>query len=163
MDFWIVFYIMTTVVIGGFAVNTLYRRLQTKAAIMTLVLLILIFTFYGLRWFEKGTLKGTTQGQTTWPPIVNMCPDFMVTAKDATGKLHCYDASNTYNLKTSTNPLLNNKSLTIQGFSGQSGLALNDLPTKITDVVREPGVSQIRWEGVWDGGSLNKNRMPKPT
>lgn len=38
-----------------------------------LILAILIFVFFGLRWFGKS--GGSSTGQ--WPPIINACPDYL--------------------------------------------------------------------------------------
>ena len=56
----------------------LYNRGQTMGAMILLVLILLVFFFFGLRWFPGGNLNGTQPGKMAWPPIVNMCPDFMV-------------------------------------------------------------------------------------
>lgn len=191
MDFYFVLYILISAVLGLSAVSWLYRRQQTTGAILTLALLALIFAFYGLRWFSAGGLKGPeTPGQ--WPPIVNVCPDFLVAYKDAaTSKLYCYDANNVYGLKTAqqnTSAQLINP-LTINGVTNQSGLFLKDgtidtnnaitkLSNKdadrkypfVTAIKNSPssvftgtsGLQMLRWEGVWDGSSATAEKAPLP-
>jgi hypothetical protein len=153
-----------------------------------LILLILIFIFYGLRWFPDGNLNGTKPPVKAWPPIVNMCPDFMVSWKDLdTGKLYCYDANNVYGLQTalSSPPLAGN--LIINRRVGQSAYLIKDpsqgakppatlaadiatapyfpLAKKMTDSssdVLTTTAKYLRWEGVWDGHTLNATRIPLP-
>lgn len=161
----------------------LYNRGQQMGAMALLVLLILVFLFYGLRWFPGGNLNGTKTGAVTWPPIVNMCPDFMVSWKDSTGKIYCYDAANIYGLKSTTAapPLM--AGLTIGSDSNQSAYLVKDpgegtdtstlasTPTRFpmasklntnSSEVLTPTAKSLRWEGVWDGQTLTAAKAPLP-
>ena len=168
MDFWLIAYILLCVVIGGYSVSTLYKRSQTIGAMITLVLLILIFTFYGLRWFQGGNLKGTTKGNVPWPPIVNMCPDFMVAWKNTDGRMYCYDAGNVYGLKSNNDSNLIS-SLTINGISGQTAYKIKGitkdettLKSNFENIIRASPGNSIRWEGVWDGQTANSKNIVVP-
>ncbi len=149
-----------------------------------LVLLLLTFIFYGLRWFPGGKLNGTGASKVAWPPIVNMCPDFMVawtapgnqtssSTAIITGDVFCYDVGDIYGLKTASSPNVNIgliTSITINEASGQSALkmgAASDPAGKKMSVVRPasgispvqsyPGAtasSPLRWEGVTDGSTV---------
>ncbi len=189
MDFSFVLYILISAVLGLSAVSWLYNRQQTTGAIMTLVLLILIFAFYGLRWFSAGGLKGPeTPGQ--WPPVVNVCPDFLVAYKDSVSKsVYCYDINNVYGLKTAqaNDAAKLVASLTVNGVAGQSGLFMRDgaqdtsnkiqtlkdqgADTKwpfLNAIKTNPGAvftgtdgrQVLRWEGVWDGSSASAEKAP---
>ncbi len=175
--------------IGGGGVTFLYKRGQTIGAMLLLILLILIFIFYGLRWFPDGNLNGTQPAKPgSWPPIVNMCPDFMVTWTNIEDKkVYCYDANNIYGLQTalSSPPLTSN--LTINGRAGQSAYLIKDssqaakapaaiaedkstspyfpLAKKLTDASSEvltTAAKFLRWEGVWDGHTLTAGNIPLP-
>ncbi len=101
MDFWLIAYIVTSIVIGVSLYGFLYNRGQNTGAMIVFVLLIAVFAFFGLRWFQKGALKGSVADPSgNWPPVVNLCPDFMVTWKDTNGDIFCHDVNNIYNLKT---------------------------------------------------------------
>ena len=182
---------MICVVVGGGSVNFLYKRGQTMGAIGVLVLLILIFIFFGLRWFPGGKLNGSTTKAQSWPPIVNMCPDFMVswTDKANNNKVYCYDANNVYGLRTAaTAPPLMRIASPIGTATGQSGYLIKDptqnsskaptslsadsatspfwplakmLSTTATNVLT-PTAKHMRWEGVWDGGVLKTDKIPLP-
>jgi hypothetical protein len=189
MDFTLIAYILICVVVGGMFVSNLYKREQSKAAMITLVLLILIFTFYGLRWFKDGALKGSTSDpKAPWPPIVNMCPDFLVAWTDPNTKyVYCYDAANVYGLKTATDRTDFFKGdLTINGVPGQSAFLIKNptANTNATSLRMDPdgkrwpllgaflrdtrGITQmtngqfLRWEGVWDGSSATAAAAPLP-
>jgi len=184
MDFWVILYSLLCVVVGGGAVSFLYKRGQTMGAIFILVLSVLIFIFFGLRWFPKGSLIGSTPEKITWPPIVNMCPDFMITWVDPlTSKVYCYDANNVYGLQTagSAPPLTN--PLQINSATNQSAYLIKDPAqnTGATDLttgaarwplasalktnsnsVLTPTAKYLRWEGVWDGSTLKAANVPLP-
>jgi hypothetical protein len=189
MDFWIILYILICVVTGGMAVSNLYKRMQNSAAMISLVLLILIFTFFGLRWFKDGSLKGSQpNAKAPWPPIVNMCPDFLVAWTDPNTKyVYCYDAANVYGLKTATDRTAFFKGdLTINGVSGQSAFLIKnpDENKNATNLKMDAGAKRwpllgafnndirsitgltngqfIRWEGVWDGSAATPNAAPLP-
>lgn len=105
MDYWFIAYILISIVLGLASVSYLYKRGQTIGAMLSMVLLTAIFVFYGLRWFSGGSLKGTTGTGQAWPPIVNLCPDFMSSVKISNGNnytIYCVDTNDLYGLKTKT-------------------------------------------------------------
>lgn len=173
MDFWVIAYILLCVCLGGGIVTILMRRQQTIASMLVLVLIILVFIFFGLRWFPGGNLNGTKPAKVPWPPIVNMCPDFMVTLTN-NNKVYCYDANNVYNLKA-VNPVptdVNNplKQLTIGASTSETAYLIKDtsgptptypLITALSSVLANDG-SKLRWEGVWDGYSATPDKAPTP-
>jgi len=189
MDFWVILYSLVCVVVGGGAVNFLFKRGQTMGAIGVLVLLVLIFIFFGLRWFPGGNLNGSKPKAQSWPPIVNMCPDFMVswTNNADSKKVYCYDSNNVYGLQTAAVGPPLTTGLTIGTASGQSGYLIKNpiaapkapanlaadsasvpywplakmLSTTASNVLT-PTAKYFRWEGVWDGGVLKADKIPLP-
>ncbi len=176
MDFTIIVYILLCVVIGGGIVSSFYNEGQKAAAFTALALLILVFVFFGLRWFKDGSFKGTKQGTVPWPPIVNMCPDFLSSWTDSNGNIYCYDASNVYELKTNNCCSLTT-GLTINGISGQSAFRIK-VPTASTNADKYPLLNlfktapqnvvgsgdgkYLKWEGVWDGRTATPQNAPLP-
>jgi len=57
--------------------NLLYRSERVIAAVAILILFILIFTFFGLRWFKYGIASNSMNANATYPPVINTCPDYM--------------------------------------------------------------------------------------
>ena len=188
MDFWLIAYIVITIVIGSGLVAWLYKSGRNMGAILLLVLLILVFTFYGLRWFPDGNLNGSqpAAGGVAWPPIVNMCPDFMASWTDpVTKRVYCYDASNTYGLKTYAGAGLTT-GLTINNVPGQSAYLIKDpaqntsavtlrddangrrwpflnlLLNNTTVLVSDPNGAKLRWEGVMNGTNIEVVKAPLP-
>jgi hypothetical protein len=170
MDFWVIVYILLCVAVGGGAVSYFYKRQETTGAMVAMVLLILVFVFYGLRWFEAGELKGTKSPSGDWPPIVNACPDYMALYKHTDNKVYCYDAGNIYGLKSvaAGNAGTVNPKITINGVPDQSAYLIKDasgnniLKTTLNDVIADQANGKyVKWEGVWDGQSMNTSKVPK--
>jgi hypothetical protein len=89
MDYSFIAYIFSCIVIGLGAFVTLNNSGRTWSAILSLVLFGLIFTFYGLRWFRGDKSAYTYTG--SWPPIINMCPDYLIYFKKPNGAETCID------------------------------------------------------------------------
>lgn len=175
VSWYFIWYIVVCLFLGITMVNFVMKRNQMVAGALLFALLTLTFVFYGLRWFTDYQLKGTasaspvcTSGDCTWPPIINLCPDYMVTWSDSTGKMYCYDVLNLYNMKTAPgNPAYAMVGgLTINTFPNQSAYLIFDPSAGKTDPGRypliaamktangtltDPNAKNMRWEGVWDG------------
>lgn len=126
-------------------------------AVAFLIGAILVFVFFGLRWFNYGT---DPLANKSWPPIINTCPDYLVyVERTKNGKQigSCVDP-----LGISTGPL---QRWTYSGSMSAPGAPIDgtmffDLDFGITDPVlllqaqcqrcQEKGVT---WEGVYDGDS----------
>jgi len=81
MSWSLIAYIFLCIVLGLSSVMALMRGGRSIAAVLCLVLFILIFVFFGLRWF-RGT-QSVFAYTGSWPPIINMCPDYLVYYKNA--------------------------------------------------------------------------------
>jgi len=173
MDFWVILYSLICVVVGAGSASFLYKRGQSMAAMIALVLLILVFVFYGLRWFPGGNLNGTKPAGGPWPPIVNMCPDFMASFVDSSNKVYCYDAANIYNMKSATagtaglattSPMINGASQPAYLLQNPGATDKNPLKTTLKNgasaITQDSNGKYVRWEGVWDGRSVTTDRIP---
>ena len=182
MDYWFIAYIVICICAGGGLVAQLYNRQQTIGAMILLVLCIAIFAFFGLRWFQGGELKGSTPASQQWPPIVNLCPDFMAAVKGTDGSVapaagatlntYCYDPNNTYSLTTTgttglTQFIPTGATTAVYGLKIATGGTTPTFSYKdaksIVDITANTNNQKIRWEGVWDGRNFNAAMMPKPT
>ena len=174
MDYWFIAYIVLCICVGGGLVAQLYNRQQTIGAMVLLVLCIAIFSFFGLRWFQGGELKGSKPAAQQWPPIVNLCPDFMVATKGTDGNTYCYDPTNTYPLTTDTKLVTftpAGKTTSVTGLKIYDAAAkANPLKTptttaakSIVDISSTTANQKMRWEGVWDGRNFNTGMIPTAT
>ena len=134
INWYLVSYVVVSLLVLGSVVGFLWARDQPIAAVITGLLLLLVVTFFGLRWFHAANkaaqpscgappTAGSSAPQTIWPPSVNLCPDFLVAYQDSNGQVLCNDVNNTYGLKTANEPGLLS-GLTINGASGQSAYLL---------------------------------------
>jgi len=191
MDYWFIAYIVICVCIGGGLVAYMYNRGQNIGAMILLVLLIAVYAFFGLRWFDGTTLKGSTPAGAgkAWPPVVNLCPDFMVAVKAGTtagsppgNDMYCIDSNNVYNIETDTGITgIFEKVYTSTTDSGRMGIKIGNYvagppkkytspmktaATPVTDITKisiGTNVKNIRWEGVYDGQTFNSSAIPTPT
>lgn len=192
ISFSLIIYILVSSIVTLSTLNYFYSKQQTIGALLSLVLLILIFTFYGLRWFEGGEVKGADTSKAVWPPIVNMCPDYMTVVKGthtvgSTTKsgIYCVDAKNIYgDLPDMVNVTPSNSTDTVKGYwiknenntAGYTSLK-QDVSTssdtarwpllwiiqnQLTRLVTQGDSKYLRWEGVWDGRSASPLRAPLP-
>jgi hypothetical protein len=156
MDWYFIMFIIVDLFLGLGMVYYMYSKKQTSGAITLFVLLIAVFAFFGLRWFNKdmtikkpvsGDLLKTMDGSKyQWPPIINMCPDYfgIYTLNNTTP--YCYDINNTYEMKYAN-------------VAGQRPIpGLNDggqvygyLASEVCSHMKETVDYYVRWEGVWDG------------
>ena len=183
ISYWLILYILVSISLGATAINFLYQRGQAIGAAILLVLLILIFIFYGLRWFPASSLPGSGPPPIQWPPIVNMCPDFMVTWTDPMSKkIYCYDANNLYDLQNASGLGLT-QNLNINNVAGKSAYLIHD-PSQnksaqnitadtgglrwplANTLVKSPATvtanNKMRWEGVWNGANVSVANIPLP-
>jgi hypothetical protein len=152
--------------------NLLWDSGKRIAAAISAALLIMVFIFYSYRWFpssittSESTCSGTPSAAPScgpWPPIVNMCPDYMVLWKDSAGTNYCYDVNDTYSMKTYSGSGLTT-GLTINGAPGQSAYKHSDLKTNLTSssstIRADEKGAYLRWEGVLDGLTVNAGKFP---
>jgi hypothetical protein len=77
MEFNLVLYILFSAVVGIGGTYYLIESDRTLGGFLYFVGAALILTFYGLRWFSGDSLKLSQFDSKTWPPVVNVCPDFL--------------------------------------------------------------------------------------
>lgn len=75
MNIYEIIYIIVTILIGGGGVAYFATQGQIIASILFLIGSILVFVFYGLRWF--GPAGSPTTTTVPWPPVINTCPDYL--------------------------------------------------------------------------------------
>lgn len=162
MDYGFIAYIFVAIAIILGVFSQLNNSGRTWSAIVSLVLLILIFVFYGQRWFE-GTSGKFSSPRGAWPPIINMCPDYLVYFKHSSGVDTCVDmlgvSSNSSlsqwnDTDTSTPPDLQSSNSYISGSNAKyfkhiykPGLNAAELKV-LCDKAMEAG---LKWEGITNG------------
>lgn len=81
MDYAFILYIFLSIAttLGGCYV--LIKSDRTLGSLLFLIGIILVLTYYGLRWFTEDALKFTKFSAKQWPPVLNLCPDFLTYTK----------------------------------------------------------------------------------
>ncbi len=176
LNWYLVLYYVVCILIAANVGGWLYNRGQPIGALISLALLLLIFIFFGLRWFntpekqkevpkcddsDNPNASSSRRTCPTFPPSINLCPDFMVAYTEPSGRVLCYDVNNTYEMKKATGAGLLT-GLTINGVAGQSahtsGMELvNTIKNTPTVLTGDPKGKYVRWEGVFDGRTVESN------
>jgi hypothetical protein len=147
MDYWYILYIFIAVGIclGGMVV--LIQSQRTLGGFLFLVGAILIFVFYGLRWFSGDALRPTKFSSTTWPPVINMCPDFLSLYNTGNGKA-CVDLIGVSNAGISKFVDPSNASNPQYVFNLHSNLKG---AARLKALCQECKDKKVTWEGIYDG------------
>ena len=77
MDFTFLLYIFLSFVVGIGGAYGLVQMERPIAGILYLVGAIAILIFFGLRWFTGDSLRMGKVETKSWPPAINLCPDFL--------------------------------------------------------------------------------------
>jgi len=133
--------------------NLLYRSERVIAAVAILILFILVFTFFGLRWFKYGVTMNSMNAGETYPPVINTCPDYMTLTKKSDGTTEaCIDtvglSSGSTGISTWTKGTTPATATTHHYFNYvyRPGMTKTQI-TGLKDYAREKGLT---WEGITD-------------
>ena len=152
INYKVIAYVLFVIVTTMSALSYLYRSERIVAAVAVFILFVLIFTFYGIRWFKKGTSITTgNNANGPFPPVINTCPDFLsVMTLNRDGKQVCIDTMGVSRNQTILN--------TWRQGTTEATAASNHYFTKIytpgmTDVSELKTAAEgalLSWEGITD-------------
>ncbi len=161
MDFLFIAYVLICIILisGSFFINYISGRI-TMAGILAIGFLVTSIVF-GIRWFPGGSLVTTTPTG-SWPPTINVCPDFLSLTKVA-GKHYCVDPigvsrrvdANT-GMERWTSPDQTDAKFLFNLFLDQQGDA------RLNSLYAECKRKGVTWEGVFDGSVGLGNQPPTP-
>lgn len=179
LDWYLVLYYIVCILIAANLGGWLWNRGQAVAAVLSLALLLLVYIFFGLRWFSTPDTGSSSCGSgggdpnagvpatNPFPPSINLCPDFMVAYTEPSGRILCYDVNDTYVMKKGTGGGLIT-GLTVNGVGGQSGYVRKDptqsgasrypILTNLSSLSSDPLGKYLRWEGVYNGTTVDPAR-----
>lgn len=155
MDYLFLLYILISVGIAIGGPYMLVQQERTLGAFLFFVGAVLIFVFYGLRWFQGDSLKMGPFKVTQWPPVINTCPDFLTLTKVGSGTSAtrvCVDL-----IGVSRGGLM--KVTNLQDVDVNATNKIFRLFDDLTGVARQNALCQeckdkgVTWEGVYDGVS----------
>lgn len=160
MSFLYILYLLLaiTITLGGMVV--LIKSDRTFAGFLFLIGGILLFTYYGVRWFQSNSLTPTKYSSKTWPPVINTCPDFLtLNARNVGGKQQrvCIDLDGVSNsgMRKFTDPVqINNENYIFNLHDNLKGAA------RLKAICQECRNKRVTWEGVYDGVSCSADAIP---
>ena len=160
MDYSLILYILVSVatIWGGTVVFIQSER--SLGGFLFVVGAILVFVYYGLRWFSGVSLKATQVSYKSWPPVINLCPDFLTMHKRVVGgrtENVCVDLVGVSNggiqrLQDPNNAM--NDNFVFRLYENLTG------PARIRRLCRECRDKKVTWEGVYDGANCVADKVP---
>lgn len=162
MDYLFLLYVLLSVGLGLGGMVILIQSERTFGGFLFLIGAVLIFTFYGLRWFVGDAIKPNGYTSTTWPPNINMCPDFLsLFNRTVNGKQEnvCVDmvGVSTGGIQKLLDPSqATNNNFVFPLHEDLSGQA------RIDALCQECQTKKVTWEGVYDGVTcINATYAPR--
>jgi hypothetical protein len=153
VNWYMIIYVIISIgaVAGG--TNQLFP-MGTSTAVIFAVGAVLVFLFYGYRWFgnQSGTLS-------KWPPTINSCPDYLTYVQSLSDKKPgCVDLlgvsskSGMLGKTTVSNipNLASNTSTFVFPFTSSDILNATD-PATVQAICLQCNKMGVTWEGVFDG------------
>lgn len=163
MDYLLLLYILVSVaIIWGGAVGFIQSE-RSIGGFLFVVGTLLIAVYYGLRWFSGDSLKATQVSYKSWPPIINLCPDFLtMTKKTEAGKSVnvCVDLIGVSNggIQRLTDPNnIANDNFVFRLYEDLQGAA------RLRKLCQECKDKKVTWEGVFDGANCVADTVPNPS
>lgn len=152
INWYMILYVFICCIILFQVGNYLYSSGRTTALAFTGILFILVFVFFGIRWFQHPVSTATKRVTGPWPPIINTCPDYMtlvngkcadivgiVNLQKTGGNLRSWTRDDTPTTTTAANKY----------FNGIYAPSLN--VDQITALGQLATGFKLTWEGITDG------------
>ena len=148
--FWYVVFAITFLVVGF---QNLYSTGMTAATTVFTIGSVLVFVYFGLRWYGKGE----DSMPSVWPPVINMCPDYLTYMPNLPGCIDMLGVTRTSGGLTRTLPSeVNNlqrgnanKVFEYTSEDVRKATSASDIQ-RMCDRCKTAGIT---WEGVYDGDS----------
>ena len=165
MELSFIFYLFAAFIIipGIFFFLTIQRRFVS--AVIASAGLTVLFVLFGIQYFTTSGEYVSSPKTMTWPPSINMCPDFL-SIYTVGGAPYCVD---TAGVSTRPSELVKfNPSNPVVGTVTAANNNLFNLFTNLNDKARAEAIKGeclakgVTWEGVFDGMNLYDNKIPKP-
>ena len=125
---------------------------------------LIVAIFFGSRWFLPSGVASTTPG--TWPPVINVCPDFMslvtltpsgTTGAGAVPEAVCVDTVGIYSgiAKWSPGDTAEDKIFHLYA-------NISDTKARLTALCAQCVNKKVTWEGVYTEGTCGSAVPPLP-
>jgi energy-coupling factor transporter transmembrane protein EcfT len=144
----VLFYILSVIIVIMTTVSYLYRSERLVCAVTVLILFILVFVFFGLRWLKYG-LESIGVYKGNYPSVINTCPDYMSVYKLPTSTV-CVDTVGIAPVSSSSI-----RTLTRTSTPGPehyfTSIYTPGMAKSAIDILKNNAVSKgLSWEGITD-------------
>lgn len=149
VNWFMILYILGSIIGLVYGTNKVYATGQARGVLFAIGALI-VLVYFGLRWFGSRIVKPTS-----WPPIINMCPDYLTYVSRLRGCVDMLGVSKASSGMTKTLPsevasLSKSNTQKVFEFTSEdvrAAKSVNDLKT----ICERCQTAGLTWEGVWDG------------
>ena len=131
-----------------------FTRGATMAGAIYLLGSFVTTLFFGVRWFTSSGVNNTG----SWPPVINVCPDFLSIYTTASGKV-CVDTIGVAGPGGITKFQPGTTAPTPEQIFD---LKLSSTTTRAADICAECKTKKVAWEGIYDGTTCTNTNPPKP-
>jgi hypothetical protein len=167
MELSFIFYLFAAFIIIPGTYFILSSQRKFIAAIIACIGLLVLFVLFGIQIYTvEGKYATSPTNTMTWPPSINMCPDFLSLYK-VNGMYYCVD---TAGVSKKPDQLEKFNPTTAAGSTSATDKHLfNIFPLEADDDKRRTNIKKecidkgVTWEGVYDGINGYNNTIPKPT
>jgi hypothetical protein len=149
VNWYLVLYILGSIAGLVYGTNKVYATGQVRGVLFAIGALI-VLVYFGLRWFGSRIDKPTS-----WPPVINMCPDYLTYVKGLRGCVDMLGVTKASAGLTKARPSEistlsrsnRNKVFEFTSEDVRSAKSVADLQ-RICNRCQEAGLT---WEGIYDG------------
>jgi hypothetical protein len=163
MDYSFILYIFLSVAIIWGGAVALIQSERSIGGFLFVIGAILVLVYYGLRWFSGVSLKATQVSYTSWPPVINLCPDFLTMHKRVVGGKSenvCVDLVGVSKggIQRMVDPNnVSNDNFVFRLYENLSGTQ------RLRRLCQECKDKKVTWEGVYDGANCIADKVPNPS
>lgn len=154
IDYQFILFVLFAIAACSTAPVYFYNRSKYFAGFISLVLFILIFVFFGMRWFSGSEMAGPGAGyKGVWPPQIAVCPDYLTYYKSGTTE-GCYNATgSTLGNLTSLSAAPTGQDITTATKSFNNVYTPSMKRDQLKPLCDAAKTAQLSWEGITDSES----------
>jgi hypothetical protein len=163
MDYLFILYIFLSIAIVWGGAVAFIQSERSIGGFLFVIGAILVLVYYGLRWFSGVSLKATQVSYTSWPPVINLCPDFLTMHKRVVGgrtENVCVDLVGVS--KGGIQKMVDPNNVTNDNFVFRLYENLTGI-TRLRRLCQECKDKRVTWEGVYDGANCVADKVPNPS
>uniref|UniRef100_A0A6C0IIQ4 Uncharacterized protein n=1 Tax=viral metagenome TaxID=1070528 RepID=A0A6C0IIQ4_9ZZZZ len=167
MELSFIFYLFAAFIIIPGTYFVLSNQKKFVAAIIACIGLIVLFVLFGIQLYTVQGDYVTSPATMTWPPSINMCPDFLSLYK-VSEKYYCVDTAGVSKISGELEKFNPTNAAGITT-TPQSKQLFNIFADETNDETRRNNIKNecirtgVTWEGVYDGINGYTNTIPKPS